>query len=199
MMNRILVTSLGVLAGLAATTARAEPKVHDVKAQIVGALLAGPKEMREGAAVYAYDESGELFLAREGNNELVCLASPPQDEAFKASCYHRDLEPFMARGRELKKEGVSGEAYHTVRYREIEAGELPMARAPRTLHVLTGDQFDPETGTVQNPYRRWVVYIPFATAASTGLSDQPNPDGPWLMFAGTAGAHIMITPPKPKP
>ena len=169
----------------------------DVESQIAGAVLAAPEAARDGAAVYAYDEDGALSLARKGTNHMVCLAAPPDRKGFKAACYHKDLEPFMARGRELRREGVSGEAYHATRYEEIESGELPMARGPRTLHILEGESFDPKTGEVASPYRRWVVYIPFATPESTGLSSKPNPDGPWLMFPGTAGAHIMITPPKP--
>jgi len=170
----------------------------DTDAQIAGAVLAAPEASRAEAAVYAYDAEGELSLAREGTNHLVCLASPPDRKDFKAACYHKDLEPFMARGRELKRQGVGGEAYHARRYEEIEKGKLPMARGPRTLHILEGEAFDASTNEVKSAYRRWVVYIPFATAESTGLSTQPDPNGPWLMFPGTAGAHIMITPPKAK-
>lgn len=195
-----VVTSVFISVGLAAgsSAARAEAPPDRVKAQIAGAVLAAPEEMREGAAVYAYDEKGELFLARKGANELVCLASDPTETSFKASCYHRDLEPFMARGRELRREGVDRDELQARRYREIESGELSMARGPRTLHVLTGRSFDAKRGTVEAPHRRWVIYIPFATPESIGLSSKPHPHDPWLMFPGTAGAHIMITPPKPK-
>jgi hypothetical protein len=65
------------------------------------------------------------------------------------------------------------------------------------LYVLTGDGFDAASGSVANPFLRWVVYTPWATAESTGLSGAPGaPGAPWLMFPGTAGAHIMITPPR---
>jgi len=41
-----------------------------------------------------------------------------------------------------------------------------------------------------------VVYIPWATAASTGLPIKPAAPGmPWIMDPGTHRAHIMITPP----
>ena len=60
------------------------------------------------------------------------------------------------------------------------------------------DGFDPSTETVENAFLRWVVYTPWATAESTGLPPMPTgPGAPWLMFPGTAGAHIMITPPPP--
>ena len=40
----------------------------------------------------------------------------------------------------------------------------------------------------------YVVYIPFATAESTGLSATPAPGTPWIMFPGTPKAHIMFVP-----
>jgi hypothetical protein len=43
-----------------------------------------------------------------------------------------------------------------------------------------------------------VIYVPFATPQSTGLSTKASESAPWLMSAGTAGAHIMISPPKNK-
>ena len=64
--------------------------------------------------------------------------------------------------------------------------------------IVTGSGFDPETGEIRDPYYRWVIYVPNATAASIGVSQRPlAPGGPWLMEAGTPGAHIMITPPRP--
>jgi hypothetical protein len=66
--------------------------------------------------------------------------------------------------------------------------------------VLTGKGYDPATGKVSDAYLRFVVYTPYATQESTGLPLAPSaPGAPWLMFPGTAGAHIMINPPKPEP
>jgi hypothetical protein len=39
-----------------------------------------------------------------------------------------------------------------------------------------------------------VIYVPGATTESLGLSSKPKRGEPWLMDAGTPGAHIMITP-----
>jgi hypothetical protein len=73
-----------------------------------------------------------------------------------------------------------------------------MPHEPRMLYVLTGTAFDPATGAIADAYERWVLYVPFATAESTGLPTAARVGAPWLMDAGTAGAHIMITPPRPK-
>jgi hypothetical protein len=164
--------------------------------QTAAALLAAPEELRAGAAVLGYNADGKLVRLREGTNELICLASNPASRDFSVACYHKDLEPYMARGRELLAQKVTGQKRNDVRWKEITEGKLPMSREPRALYVLTGSGYDPATGTVKDGYLRWVIYVPFATAESTGLSTRPTPDAPWLMYPGTAGAHIMINPRK---
>ena len=101
----------------------------------------------------------------------------------------------MARGRDLRQSGVNGPQVDTVRFREAKAGTLKVPTNPSSLYSLTGGTgFDPKTGTA--PGARWlyVVYIPYATSATTGLSDKPQDSAPWIMFAGTPKAHIMFTP-----
>ncbi len=134
---------------------------------------------------------------RAGANDIICLADDPKEAAFSVACYHKDLEPFMARGRELAAKGVTGKEREETRWKEIESGAIKMSREPRTLHVLTGSGFDPSTGTIADGYLRWVIYTPFATPETTGLAIRPVPGGPWLMFPGTPTAHIMISPARP--
>lgn len=162
--------------------------------QIAGALLAAPEEMREGATVLGWVD-GQLTTVRDGEGELVCLADDPGADGFNAACYHESLEPFMARGRELRAQGVSGRDRQQKRFEEIENGTLPMPREGRMLYVLSGDSYDEAAGEVVNGSTRWVIYMPYATAASTGFSTTPQRGAPWLMGEGTPGAHVMITPP----
>lgn len=106
----------------------------------------------------------------------------------------------MARGRALTAEGVTDDDVRDeTRFKEITAGKLAMPKEPRTLYVMTGTAYDAAAGAVANSYTRWVIYVPFATAESTGLGVRPAANAPWLMHAGTAGAHIMISPPRPTP
>jgi hypothetical protein len=163
--------------------------------QIASAILAAPKDKRADATVLGYNAKGEVVTIRKGTNEFICLADDPADKTFSVACYHKDLEPFMARGRELAAQGVKGKERHEARWKEVDAGKVPMPREPRLLYVLTGSGFDSAKGEVTNAYLRWVVYVPYATPESTGLSTTAGP-GPWLMYPGTAGAHIMISPPK---
>ena len=165
--------------------------------QIAVAVQAAPEDRREAAMVLGYDTGGTLVTLRPGTNDMVCLADNPKTEGINVACYHKDLEPFMARGRDLLASGITSKEREETRWKEIESGALTMPREPRTLHVLTGSAVDPATGAVSDAYLRWVVYTPFATPETTGLPIRPVAGGPWLMFPGTPTAHIMISPARP--
>ena len=169
-------------------------------AQIAAAVLAAPEDRRASATVLGYDESGKLTTLRKGTNEFVCLADDPAAAGVSVACYHQDLEPYMARGRELRAQGVTNQRQiNDTRWKEVQGGSLKMPKEPRTLYVLTGKAFDSTAGAITDQYLRWVIYVPFATPETTGLSTRPVENGPWLMDPGTPGAHIMITPTRPKP
>lgn len=164
--------------------------------QIRLAVQAAPEGLREDATVQGYDASGAFVTLREGDGEMVCMAPNPERDGFEVSCHHVGLEPFFARGRELRAGGITGRERLQTRFAEVEAGTLPLPSGT-TNHILTGSGFDPETAEIHDPYLRWVVYMPGATGASTGLPERPvAPGAPWMMFPGTPGAHIMITPPR---
>jgi hypothetical protein len=167
--------------------------------QIKTALLAAPEELKEGAMVYGYDEKGEFIVLRKGSNDLICLTDDPKAPGFSASCYHKDLDTFMERGRQLKKEGKNAKEIFDIRESEAKSGKLKMPKDGATLFVLTADEADYnlKTGEVNNSYLRYVVYIPWATSESTGLPLRPSgPAMPWIMDPGTHRAHIMINPPR---
>lgn len=163
--------------------------------QIRWALRAAPEKYRDSAIVKGYNAQGELIEIRPGSNALICLADDPEDEGISTACYHRDLEPFMARGRALRADGKTRGEIRQIRGAEIKSGKLPMPDKA-ILYVFTG-RYDSTSATVVDGYRRYVVYLPYATGASTGLPIRPQePGGPWLMDAGTHRAHIMISPPR---
>jgi hypothetical protein len=165
--------------------------------QIKSALLAAPQEKRDSCTVYGYSPDKQLVVLRKGTNELICLADDPDQPNFSVACYCRDLEPFMQKGRELRKQGIKDQQLFDERDKEVKAGTLQMPKQPSALYVYSAKEkdFNPGTGEVKNGYLRYVIYIPFATAASTGLPEKPSADGmPWIMDAGTYRAHIMINP-----
>jgi hypothetical protein len=162
--------------------------------QIKTAVLAAPETDRDGATVLGYDSSGALVPLRKGSNNFVCLADDPKQKGFNVACYHRNLDPFMARGRELTAQGKAAEVF-AIREAEVKAGKLPMPDKS-VLNVTTGT-VNEATGEVTDLYTRYVIYIPYATPESTGIPLAPVTDGaPWIMDPGTHRAHIMINPPK---
>lgn len=190
---------LFIASGLLTKALAQSPIVPAPDIQIKTAVLAAPEDKRSGATVYGYSPKNEFIILRKGTNELVCLADDPAQKGLNVSCYHKDLEPFMERGRALKKEGKKPDEILAIREQEAKAKKLAMPSHPSTLYSYTAkaDDFNPETGDVTNGYLRYVVYIPYATAESTGLPLKPGAPGmPWIMDPGTHRAHIMINPPQ---
>ena len=175
----------------------AQNKILPKDIQIKTAVLAAPEMYRDGATVLGYNQEGKLVTLREGNNGMVCLADDPNKEGINVACYGAELEPFMARGRELAAEGKSNEEKREARKNEIEAGALKMPSEPSMVYIMAGEEKDysAETGELLKSKIRYVIYKPYMTGESTGLPTKPQAPGmPWLMDAGTHRSHIMITP-----
>jgi hypothetical protein len=173
----------------------AKPPSPDV--QIAGAIAAAPPGTGDTATVLGWADDGELVTLREGEGGLVCLADDPDDDRFHVACYHKGLEPFMARGRELEAQGLGATDRARIRHEEIDAGKLSMPKDPSSLSTLSGESFDPATGKVKGARRTYVIYTPYATVESTGLPSKPvpgQPSAPWIMRMGTPSSHVMITP-----
>ena len=192
--------AIALIAVAASLQAAAPPaSVPTPEAQIAGAVQAAPADQRATAAVVGFDAAGAHTRLRPGTGALVCLADDPTQAGFSVACYHKDLEPFMARGRALAAAGTKGRGpAEDLRYKEIAAGTLKMPTTPALLTIVQGTAFDAATGVVTDLYTRWVIYTPGATPQSTGLPTTPGPGAPWLMFPGTPGAHIMISPARSK-
>ncbi|NJW52508.1 hypothetical protein [Salinimicrobium oceani] len=192
-------SSIILLVLLFPVLALAQKKVLPAEVQIRTAVLAAPEDLRAGVMVYGYNEAGEMVVLREGTNHLVCVADDPDKKGINVSCYSKKLEPFMARGRALTEEGKPEMERREIRRKEAEAGELELPDAPAMTYILTGSEenYNLETGELKDGQFRYVIYIPYATAQSTGLPEKPFAPGmPWIMDPGTHRAHIMITPPK---
>jgi hypothetical protein len=191
MRSPLIRACLGVAAVSAPLAAQspAAGKILPPAEQITAAISAAPAELRAGATVLGYDASKKLVKLREGTGDMVCLANNPDGDRFHVACYHKLLEPFMARGRSLRAEGVKGPQVDTVRFKEIKSGALKMPTTPSALYTLTG-----APASVDATGAKWlyVVYIPGATTASTGITEKAAPGVPWIMFPGTPKAHIMF-------
>lgn len=170
-------------------------EIPNVEFQLKTGVLAAPEHQREAATILGYDKSGEVVVIRKGTNDITCLADDPNKEGFSVAAYHNRLEPFMARGRALKKQGLDFKQIFDKREEEVKAGILEMPDKA-ILYISKGD-LNEATKEVENLYTRYVIYIPYATEETTGMPLSPSaPGSPWIMDPGTHRAHIMINPPK---
>lgn len=176
------------------TPAVAKTVVLSAEQQIASAVLPLPNDLRANATVLGYGADGKLTTLRAGTGGMTCLASNPKSAMFHVACYHKSMEPFMARGRELRAQGVTGDQVDSVRFREAREGTLVLPKEPAVLYSLTGGKgsYNPASNKIAKPRPLYVVYIPYATSESTGLSAIPAQDSPWIMFPGTPKAHIMF-------
>jgi hypothetical protein len=195
--------SLACLSILSAMTAGAQTpsgaptaQVLPADQQIAAAVLPLPADLRVNATVLGYSTDRRLVTLREGSGAMTCLASNPAMPQFHVACYHKSLEPFMARGRELRaqNQSITREQVDSVRFLEARAGKIKLPKEPAALYSLTGGSFDVATKSASGARPLFVIYVPFATPESTGLSAVPARGTPWIMSAGTPKAHIMFTP-----
>jgi hypothetical protein len=163
--------------------------------QIAASVLALPADMRAGATVMGYRTADKLEVLRPGKNGMNCLALFAIEKDFHVACYHEGMEPFMARGRELRAQGVKGTGVDSVRFAEVKSGKLPMPKMAAMYQIFgKAGAYDAATGKISSDAQTLlVVYIPDATPATTGLSPAPSRTGPWIMFPGTPKAHIMVS------
>lgn len=166
------------------------------EALVATALMAAPLESRAGCKVIGYNMTGEFVTLKDGDNGFICLADDPKRDGFSAACYQKNLEPFMARGRQLRAEGKTEKEIFDIREAEMKSGKLKITPGS-TLSIYYGPKisYNPVTLQVEGAQHRYVVYLPWATSESTGLPESPDaPTDPWIMNPGTHRAHIMLMP-----
>lgn len=193
MKHRIFAVALA-LAPFVAEAQTQTSQVLPPARQIALAVLPAPAGFREASTVLGYRPDGQLVRLRLGDNGIICLADDPKEPRFHAACYHQSLEPFMARGREIRaRYGAKRELSDSLRLLDIRAGRIKMpANAVLYQIFAADDSVDVATATIKSPSYLDVVYMPGATTRSTGLTTDAMRGTPWLMYPGKPWAHIMI-------
>lgn len=183
-----------VMALAALSSAASAQSLPPVDEQIAAAVLPLPEQMRAAATVMGYKAANKLEVIRAGTNGMHCLALYVTRPDFHVACYHKGLEDFMGRGREIREKLGAKANVDSIRFKEIADGKLKMP-AMGALYTLTGkkESWNGATRKASQVTPLAVVYVPGATEASTGLSAVPQSGStPWLMFPGSAKAHIML-------
>ena len=179
-MKRIVLFVLGVMA--VSTSAFAQATDAE---RIERALMAAPRQMKEGATIIKWKADNTYDTIKKGTNRLVCYdrSGEPGMQPFAVQCTSIANLDRVAQNR--KFEAVSDKA---ARQKMIDDAEKGGTRVkPEYGSVwLTMNGPDKEHARIHT-----TIAVPGATTQSTGLPDNNKQGGVWIMNAGTSTAHIM--------
>lgn len=185
--------SLIVVSPIVGPPALAQTPTPD--AQVAAATLPLPEEMRAGARVIGWNESGEQADLREGTNGMICIADELGDDRFRVVCYPEALHSLLSRNRELRRENLEEAERDRRLEEEVKAGSIVLPEQPAALHVIDGPtgSYDPATGQLSDEASRLrIIFTPYGTAEEMGLPTERQGDMPWVMNSGELFSHIMI-------
>jgi hypothetical protein len=179
-MKRILIVA-ALLSAASLVPAMAQSKDE----LIAQAVSAAPEELRAGATVVNYDAKGDPVVLRQGTNDIVCTPNQNKDN-YSVNCYAKLLRAQHDLQAKDKAEGKDAKATAADLQAAMASGQVPKPTTGTTMYMMMGK-------TQATARGMWVVLVPGMTAAETGLPTKPTAAGtPWLMRAGTPGAHIHI-------
>ena len=179
-MKRIVLVVLGMLA--VSTSAFAQPTDAE---RIERALMAAPRNMKEGAAVVKWKADNTYDTIKKGTNKMVCYdrSGDPGQQPFAVQCTSLANLDRVAQNR--KFEAMTDK---TARQAALDAAEKDGTRVkPEYGSVwLTMNGPDQARARIHT-----TIAVPGATTQSTGLPDNNKQGGVWIMNAGTTTAHLM--------
>jgi hypothetical protein len=169
--------------GPAAPPAPLEPGA--AQAEVDTALLALPANLQNGATVVKWQPDHTYTVLRKGTNHLVCFdrSGFPLQQPFSVVCTSMAN---LAR----EKQNLEAEA----------TGDRMKSEAMLAAEEKAGTRVKPEYGSVwyhlmgsdkAHAHAHVTIAMPNATGKTTGLPENSQQGGVWLMDAGTTGAHIM--------
>ena len=156
--------------------------------EITQATLPLPEDLRAGASVYQYDKAGERTWLRKGTNFAECM--PRGADGF-TWCYNRATAARRDFSAKLRAQGKAEKDIQDAVAAATKDGTLKPAPFGTMSYRLYGKK--------DRIQLLWVLSVPGATPDTIGVSEDSQRDEaiggdgrPWLMLAGTPGAHIMI-------
>jgi hypothetical protein len=180
-MLRKVALVLGTLA--VSATAFAQPTDAE---RIERALMAAPRNMKEGATVIKWKADNTYETIKKGTNKMVCYdrSGDPGQQPFAVQCTSIANLDRVAQNR--KFEAIADK---TARQAAIDAAEKDGTRVkPEYGSVwLTMNAPDKEHATRVHT----TIAVPGATTKTTGLPEDNKQGGVWIMNAGTSTAHLM--------
>jgi hypothetical protein len=157
--------------------------------EITQATLPLPEDLRAGAAVYKYDpKTGDRIVLRKGTSFVECM--PRGADGF-TWCYNTVSAARRDFTAKLRAQGKTDKEVPEAVAAATSAGTIKPTPFGTMSYRLYGKK--------DRIQLLWVLSVPGATPESIGVSEGSQRDEaiggdgrPWLMLAGTPGAHIMI-------
>jgi hypothetical protein len=184
---KYLVVAIGLGWFVSATAGVVHAQSPDPR--IAEALKPLPNDLKDGAAVVTYDAvTGARQVLRQGTNAIEC--QPKAADGF-IRCYNKMLAPRRDLEAKLHAEKKSDAEIEAAIAAALKAGTI---KPPQFGMMSYRYSDDPKRIKLL-----WVMSVPNATTESIGVSTLSQRDAalkgegqPWLMLAGTPGAHVMI-------
>jgi hypothetical protein len=149
------------------------------------ALLAAPRQLKEGATVIRWKSDFTYDTLKKGTNRLVCYERPtqPGQQPFSVECTSVANLPRV--GQSLKMETITDQKARQAAFEAAEkAGTWPKPEFGSVFYSMTGAD--------QTQARLHVtISVPGATTQSLGFPENGSQGGVWIMNAGTSAAHLM--------
>src|SRR5262245_34711485 len=178
-MKTMISAVLGILLVAAAAIAQTPEEM------IEKALLAAPRNLKDGAMVIKWKSDFTYDTLRKGTNKLVCYERPtqPGQQPFSIECTSTaNLERVAV---SLKTETIQDSKERQAKFEELEkAGKWPKPEFGSVFYNFQGaDQATARSHVT--------ISVPGATSKTMGLPEDASQGGVWIMNAGTSAAHIM--------
>lgn len=179
-MKRTILIVLSALVVSTSAFAQAESEV-DL------ALLAAPANLKNDATVIKWNADLTTYeTLKKGSNRLVCFSKSglPGQLPFSQEC--TSIGNLDRAAQNMKFES---EPDRMKRQAALDAAEANGTRAKPEYGSVWYHFMGKDRATARS---HMTVALPGATAASTGLADNPKMGGVWIMNAGTSTAHLMV-------
>ena len=178
-MKRMISAVLGILMVTAIGVAQTPEET------IEKALLAAPRNLKDGATVVKWKSDFTYDTLRKGTNRLVCYdrSGQPGQPVFAVEC--TSIANLDRVAQSLKIEAM-GDA------KTVRAAFEALEKEGKWIKPEFGSLWIHFSGATQAQARMHVtVAVPGATMQSLGFPEDNKQGGVWIMYAGSSSAHLM--------
>jgi len=178
-MKRMITAIASILAFSAIASAQAPAD------EIEKALLAAPRQLKDGTTVIKWKSDFTYEVLKKGTNRLVCYdrTGQPGQQPFAVEC--TSIANLERVAQSLKMETITDK-------KERDAAFEAAEKAGKWTKPEFGSLWIHMSGPSREQARMHVtIAVPGATTQTLGFPENGSQNGVWIMNAGTSAAHLM--------